>query len=759
MNKTAQRSLLLLIISIFMTFETKAQQDTIKESQRPKIGLVLSGGGAKALAHVGVIKVLEELDIKPDYITGVSMGAIVGGLYSIGYSAHELDSLVCTIDWKAALSDKLNFDQVDINVKSNYKEYQLNLSGNSLDKFGLPSGVVRGQIISELLSELTWRATGIQHFDDFPIPFRCVATDIISGKAIVFQSGSLAKAMRASMSIPTALAPVIMDSMLLVDGGVVNNFPVQECIDMGADIIISIYVGFDENATANDFNSMIKVLARSSSFLGTLNSREQMNKSDYTLFPDLNRIGAENFGKSKTIVKIGEKTARQPDIYASLKALSDSLKQFPIQAKIKEDPKIKEIKIDNIIINGLKYSKRNFVLGISNLEENSTIINSDVNEALHRLYGTLVFEKIEYHFVKKGDQYDLVLDIMEKDLINIQGSIHFDNYFGTGLHLNASYNNLLINSSKLNLDFDLSKYPRARINYNIFGGKRKRLFFTLGTYAQSIEIPNFYQLPDNTTASLGKFRNNQLNFYSSVGISLSRKSKLELKASHRRNIFRLQDGVQEIYGIDKVTSNNFSLEASYYLNTLNHTSFPTKGTKINFIYRKILNPVSSFTANDGLFKQIDIENSHFIFDYTQYFRIARRFSIIPEFTLGAMSSIPFYADKYFLGGDVFNSRPNTFNSLGIKPYHIATDNFLQMGMGIQLRLSGSWYLNASSQVSMFFDNDETFTEESIEIESGYISGWAAGVGYESMFGPLKFTITQNRNTSKMYYYISLGFPF
>jgi NTE family protein len=232
--------IIVLFSSLLICSHLLSQEIVNNEVQRPKIGVVLSGGGAKGLAHIGVLKVLEELDLRPDYITGVSMGALVGGLYALGYSAEELDSIANDIDWKESFADKLLYNQVRINVKNDYKDYQIHLTGNDFNEVGLPIGVVDGRLISELLSGLSWGSIGTNDFDDYPIPFRCIATDIVSGKPIMFSSGNIAQAMRASMAIPTAFTPVVIDTLLLVDGGVVNNFPVKECFDMGADIVIGV---------------------------------------------------------------------------------------------------------------------------------------------------------------------------------------------------------------------------------------------------------------------------------------------------------------------------------------------------------------------------------------------------------------------------------------------------------------------------------------------------------------------------------------
>jgi NTE family protein len=748
----------IFVLLFFLTPKVEAQEKEKKDTKRPKIGLVLSGGGAKGLAHVGVLKVLEELDIRPDYITGVSMGSIVGGLYSIGYSAQELDSVVKAFDWNAVFADDLPFNQVGYSVKPDYGNYQINLTGNNLKEIGLPLGVVDGQLISEFFSELCWRTTGTDSFDDFPIPFRCTATDIISGQSYIFNSGSLPQAMRASMAIPSAFTPIIKEDMLLVDGGVLNNFPVQECIDMGADILIGVYVGSDENAKATDFKTMVEVLSHSASFMGVANSKKLMHKLDVKISPVIDGYGVESFGKAEEIVNLGETAAREEKVYAQLKALSDSLKIYPTKQRKKLPYTENELAISKIDVQGLKYVSKDFIIALSELQENTVISNQQVNAALKRMYGTLMFDKIEYRFVRHGDLFDLIFDVDEKDKIQIKSNVYYDNFFGAGLLFKASYKHLLVNSSKLDLVFDISKYPRASIDYSIIGGERKRLLYTLGIKTQSIIIPNFYEFENSLVVSLGQFRNDQLCFNMRLAYSLTPNSNIEFKAAHMSNFFYLQGGLEDLYGIKTVSSNNFALEGSYKLNTFNHPIFPTKGVKLDVLYRKILNPQSSYTAVDGLFGEISTENEIVVVDYKQYIRIKKRFSIIPEFTLAYMSSIPFYADKFFLGGSGFNTRLNTFNQAGVQPYHIATDNFLKFGLGIQQKIKDNWYLSFFAESAMFINHAETYSEESLRIDGETIAGWVGSIAYNSVFGPLKISVSENVNNGKLYYYFSFGFP-
>lgn len=222
----------LLLLPVFLT----AQGD-----ERPRVGLVLSGGGAKGFAHIGVLKVLEEAGIRPDYITGTSMGSIIGGLYAIGYTASELDSIAKTLDWGQLLTDRVLLSDVIPEEKMDYQRFQVELDITK-DGLQVPAGFVGGHSISETFSRLSARVAGIDSFDHYPIPFKCVAADLISGDQVVLDEGSFANALRASMSIPSVFSPVVKDSMLLIDGGVLNNFPVHLCQRMGAEIIIGVNV-------------------------------------------------------------------------------------------------------------------------------------------------------------------------------------------------------------------------------------------------------------------------------------------------------------------------------------------------------------------------------------------------------------------------------------------------------------------------------------------------------------------------------------
>jgi NTE family protein len=225
--------------------DTGGEKNHSRDHNRPTIGLVLSGGGARGAAHIGVIRILDELRIPVDYITGTSMGAIVGGLYASGLSADELEDVIEGADWSVLLADRPPRAERSFRRKSDDYGYLVDFE-MGVDKTGLvfPGGIVQGQNLENALKRLAFPAISINDFDKLPIPFRAVATDIVSGEAVILESGDLATAIRASMSVPGIFKPVRLDGRVLVDGGVANNLPVQIVKDMGAEVLIVVDVGF-----------------------------------------------------------------------------------------------------------------------------------------------------------------------------------------------------------------------------------------------------------------------------------------------------------------------------------------------------------------------------------------------------------------------------------------------------------------------------------------------------------------------------------
>ncbi len=326
---------------------------------RPTVGLVLSGGGAKGLAHIGVIKVLEELGIPIDYIAGTSMGSVVGGLYAAGVTVEELEDMAVNTNWDDVLYDIIKRRQLRMDQKNWDGRYLLKLPMQG-KKVYLPSGIIAGQYIMELLTRLTIPVHDVDDFSKLPIPFLALATDLQNGQGIVLDHGYLPYAIRASMSIPSVFTPMEIDGHYLIDGDRVRNIPVIDIIRRyKPDIIIAV----DVSAVLykrDELRSFLNVMNQSNMYGAVAINEAQLKLADVVIKPDITGLSPLDFSNAADVVKRGETAARA--LQTRLQALADSLKKFAPLPKPPESSLPDSIFIDAIRIEGLREVSRKTIL-------------------------------------------------------------------------------------------------------------------------------------------------------------------------------------------------------------------------------------------------------------------------------------------------------------------------------------------------------------------------------------------------------------
>src|SRR5688572_310443 len=276
---------------------------------RPQIGLVLSGGGARGGAHIGVLKALEELRVPVDYVAGTSIGAVVGGFYVSGMSVADLEQLVESLEWEAAFLNVTPRQLKSFRRKRDDDSFLVNQKPGLNDgEFELPIGLVQGQVVDMIISRATLRASQVENFDQLAIPFRAVAGDLVTGEAVVLGSGSLARAIRASMSIPAALSPIEIDGRLLVDGGIAMNLPVDVARDMGADIVIAVDIS-SELLGRDTLRSVLDITSQLTNLLtrnGTLEQRAKLTPNDVLLVPTFGEeLTSTDFTRMRETIQTG----------------------------------------------------------------------------------------------------------------------------------------------------------------------------------------------------------------------------------------------------------------------------------------------------------------------------------------------------------------------------------------------------------------------------------------------------------------------
>ena len=383
---------------------------------QPRIGLALSGGGARGLAHVGVLKVLEELRVPVHCVTGTSMGAIVGGAYAAGATASGLEDFVRKADWDEVFRDRP--PRAEISTRRKIDEYKTLFApeyGIKKGGIALPKGIIAGVSIHGFFRQLTQQAIEVGDFNKLPIPFRAVATDIETGEAVVLSKGSLSRAMRASMSVPGAIAPVEIDGRLLVDGGIANNLPIDEARKLCADVIIAVNISTPA-LKREEITSALSTTGQLINFLGKVNVERQLaslGARDVLIAPELGDISAGSFERSADAIRIGEEAAR---------TLTGPLSRYslpPAQYEALRARQISEAKavgaVDEIRFEGLERTNPEVLRGLLESKPGEALTEERVSADLRRIYGRGDFESVDYHIQQEAGRRILVIQPREKE--------------------------------------------------------------------------------------------------------------------------------------------------------------------------------------------------------------------------------------------------------------------------------------------------------------------------------------------------------
>jgi len=388
------------------------------EKKRPKVGLVLSGGGARGIAHIGVIKVLEELNIPVDYIAATSMGSIVGGLYAIDTTPAQLEKIVTSMDWTSMFSDSPPRKELTFREKQREDRFPLPL------EIGIRDGQIRGfqgalsgANLEIFLHELTGSADGITSFDNLPIPFRCVSTDMVTGKPYVFERGPLYQAMRASMSIPGLFSPAEYNGQILGDGGLVDNLPIEIVRGMGADIVIAVNIG-TPLMEREQLTSIVGLTGQMINILTEQNVRAQLatlRPGDILISPDLGKLTSSDFKEAAEFIRRGEAAARE--MAPRLAALSLSAGAYA--AYKRAHPRIADTPpptVEFVRIEGTQYANPAVISNELDVHVGKPLDIAAVDKGLERLYGTGDYERIDYRLAEDRNRQGLVVDVREKSM-------------------------------------------------------------------------------------------------------------------------------------------------------------------------------------------------------------------------------------------------------------------------------------------------------------------------------------------------------
>jgi NTE family protein len=743
-------------LSALFLFLFALNSESQEINKRPSIGLVLSGGAAHGIAHIGVIKVMEESGLRPDYITGVSMGAIIGGLYSLGYTADSLHRLLKTINWNTILSNKIPENKVIFLEKAHFYHSIVSLPLSSR-KVKLPSGLIAGQQFENALSYYTWPAADINDFSKLPIPFMCLAADIKTFKQVNLKTGCLADALRASSAVPSIFTPIKIDSLLLLDGGLIRNFAVNEARDMGADILIGSYCG-QHALIEDDLHSVSGIMKQIGLYRGLEDFEKQKHLADVLIEPETSKFPINEFDNVDSLFQRGYDAAMPFKKY--FLNLADSLNRIGPQRPLDDLFHKQYYQFDKIEITGNKIYSDSQISGILDIEPEEKVDKDMLRDRIDLLFGHSWFEKIKYRIVPRNDSLILVIDCIEKPKAMFYGSAHYDNSINAGLILELSVKNLLTQRSVINLNSFIGQYYRFEFNNIQFIDKNEKFGLSVNFYSDNTFIP-MLELKGEKTDVISR------NFI--PGISVNRRFGL----NHLMSIYANYENMNLIphYSSDdrlkSLAYNYLSGSYDYQVNTVNTKQFPDKGV-IFSISGSISQLLSEITRTDTLkttFKPDDNSDFHFERFYTlrgsfkEYFSPSGKltFSIGGEALMITNSdSVTAQNNFYLLGGtDPVNKR--SIAMTGFHSNEIPVKQAAGINTEIDIEIFKDFHLNAMADI---------FAVREFNRDKGYsfLTGYGIGIGYMSIIGPIRIGIMHGNYDREEYFnktkgYISIGYKF
>ena len=761
-----------LFLSLF-TFSCLMSQE------RPKLGLVLSGGGAKGIAHIGALKAMEEAGLRPDFIAGTSMGSVIGSLYALGYSADQIAEMVLDLDWNQVLSNEVPLNYIAFEEKEYYSRY---LAAFPIYKGSvvLSSGLIKGQTLNEVLTRYLWPSFQYDDFDDFPIPFRCVATNVKTGNPIIFKDGPLPVAVRASMALPTAFTAVDLDTTLAVDGGVLDNFPVDVMQQMGADYIIGVNVSAPQSEIPE---SMLGILLSLATIPSEKKLKEEIEDCDIYLEPDMMGYTTASFGNATEILQLGMDYAQQ--FKGEFEALAEKMEMDFEPFLVQEDKS--KIQLSAIHIKGNKLFSEELIMEKLGIDANDKVSYEELEEGVRRVYGINGFEQVDYGLNMLSDSVgELNIKLHEKLAEHIYVSVHADNVFAAGIMLNYTARDLLGKDTRTILAGDISKNPRFRFDYYKYMGINKKLAFNARYDYMAEQLP-FYDEGVVSDVLINYVHRAALN----VITTQSLRSSFTVGGFYENNRSKSRFDVIAPDYIKRVAENQFGIRLGWLRNNLNDRNFPTKGTESHIFLDNILKTSYRVDLKDGVDSiyvpvgngdsvAIYGEDYRDLFDlfepkvyarlsylYRTFIEIAPKTQLIPRVALGV--TIDWNDDELaivdeYLGGGWQRVWQDDVPVLGFQYGELSAPNYGLLGLKLQHVLFGNFYWQYGADLIGTHQNVQlSKLEEQLDLkgvlDDGLMLGYGTRLTYRTRLGPISGGISWNNRDPYPRYYFGLGFTF
>ncbi|ULC59929.1 patatin-like phospholipase family protein [Flaviramulus sp. BrNp1-15] len=741
---------IILTLCLLVSLSAKAQNDSLVKKE-PKVGLVLSGGGAKGLAHIGVLKVMDSLGVKVDYVAGTSMGAIIGALYASGYSGKQLDSIFQEVDFDIIITDDLPRASTAFDERANMEKYAVKLPFDGF-KIKLPSALSRGHNTYSLLLKLTLHVNEIQNFNELPIPFFCIATNIETGKPVILDKGNLTQSIMASGALPSLFQPVIINDDVLIDGGVVNNYPVDELRAKGMDIIIGVDVQ-DALATREELTSAPDVLLQINNFRTINDMKTKVKKTDVYIKPNIKPFSVVSFDEGTKIIEAGEFAALSKlNIFRELVSEQDYKK-----------PNLRPKHQDSLVINNIEFKgnekyTRAYILGKLKLKSEEKISYTDFIKGINNLSATNNFTAFEYELknTKNKEGYDFKANLKESQVNTfLKLGIHYDDLYKSAALVNLTKKQLLFSNDVTSLDIILGDNVRYNFEYLIDKG----FYWSVGLRSR------YNQFNKNISAQL-LLDDNQI---SATGLN-----KIDVKLADQTNQFYLQTLFRRDFAVsigaehkrleihsETISGNNqdddflfentdyISLFGSIRLDTYDDKYFPSKGVYFNgdihtYVY------ASSFVED---FKNFSIVKADLGYAFSLTDKLSVNLQTQGGFKLGDNTTRTL---DFALGGYGNNLINNFIPFIGYDFISLTGNSFVKAAFVADFEVFKNNHItteaNWANIKDNLFDSGEWFTLPDYR-------GYALGYGIDTFLGPVQVKFSYSPEQKESTWFFNIGFWF
>lgn len=708
---------------------------------RPKIGLALSGGSAHGFAHIGVIRYLEELGIEVDYITGTSMGSIIGGLHAMGMDSYAIEKVASELDWDMIMSNDIPLNEVAPIEKPFHGRIPLSVLWTA-NSFKLPKGLIRGQKLDLVISKVYCPAHEVVDFDSFHKPFRCVAVNIEDGSVEVFDKGYLGNAVRASMSIPTIFPPKEIDDKIYVDGGLIRNFPVEEVKELGADLVIGVYVG-SEMSKRDELHSMIDVLRQSASMGGMLDSKEQKKLTDILIVPELEGHGAFDFNDYAHCIEEGYKAAKEQQSVL-LEKLAEKLGNYSAPQRSKKLDYPSSLRFNEITTVGCDPVFEKMILSRLKLWENYAVDLDQIDESLSLIYGTKNFSKTAYSFYQSDKGLGLEVDVDEVPPFSLGFNVNRYKLYNTALVISGDARNVIGRPSYFRMDARISDYPGIQGQYYLRIPSAPSFLVRVSSKLEKFELPIY--AGENVDKSF-----NYEQGYLKADLIKEWKNKYLFSIGYQFLHDEVRPQVVDDY-FSEYQSERSEVFAGIEYNDLDTEPYASEGNSLKLFANYMFgNEIStSGDSGEGL-PLLDDNESYMGFDFSAVNytllseRICLKTALRACYDLGKSN-----LDSYRIGG-IDQSKSHVYGHVGIDDSELIMGNHISARASLRLQLRPSIYLSPVVQ----FTYGNKYDLMTSKVVSVFGSGLA--FDYDSPLGPVSVELGYSNLESRVVVNLGIGY--